>query len=73
VLDRHCADIGRDPAEIRRSVQIRYTGDDERLLHTAAEFVARNVRDLIVIVSPGPARAHGEAVAALLPRLRELG
>jgi hypothetical protein len=28
---------------------------------------------LIVIVSPGQARAHAEAAAALLPRLRELG
>jgi F420-dependent oxidoreductase-like protein len=73
VLDRHCADIGRDPAEIRRSVQIRYTGDDDALLRSAGEFVARNVRDLIVIVSPGRARAHAESVASLLPRLRELG
>jgi alkanesulfonate monooxygenase SsuD/methylene tetrahydromethanopterin reductase-like flavin-dependent oxidoreductase (luciferase family) len=73
VLDRHCADLGRDPAEIRRSVQVRYAGDDEALLQSAAEFVDRNVRDLIVIVSPGQARAHAESAAALLPRLRELG
>ena len=73
VLDRHCADIGRDPAEIRRSVQIRYVGDDDALLRSAGEFVERNVRDLIVIVSPGQARAHAEGVASLLPRLRELG
>jgi F420-dependent oxidoreductase-like protein len=73
VLDAHCADVGRDPAEIRRSVQIRYAGDGEALLRTAAAFVERNVRDLIVIVSPGQARAHAEAVAGLLPRLRELG
>jgi F420-dependent oxidoreductase-like protein len=73
VLDAHCADIGRDPAEIRRSVQIRYAGDDDALLRSAGEFVERNVRDLIVIVSPGQARAHAEAAAALVPRLRELG
>jgi F420-dependent oxidoreductase-like protein len=73
VLDAHCADVGRDPAEIRRSVQIRYAGDDDALLRSAAEFVERNVRDLIVIVSPGQARAHAEAAAALVPRLRELG
>jgi F420-dependent oxidoreductase-like protein len=72
VLDRHCADLGRDPAEIRRSVQIRYTGDDEALLRSAGEFAARNVRDLIVIVSPGQAPAQAEAVAALLPRLRDV-
>jgi F420-dependent oxidoreductase-like protein len=73
ILDAHCADVGRDPAEIRRSVQVRYSGDDEALLRSAAEFVERNVRDLIVIVSPGEARAHAERVAELLPRLRELG
>jgi alkanesulfonate monooxygenase SsuD/methylene tetrahydromethanopterin reductase-like flavin-dependent oxidoreductase (luciferase family) len=73
VLDAHCADIGRDPAEIRRSVQIRYAGDDDALLRSAAEFVDRNVRDLIVIVSPGQAREQAEAAAALVPRLRELG
>jgi hypothetical protein len=73
VLDRHCADVGRDPAEIRRSVQVRYAGDGDALLRSAAQFVDRNVRDLIVIVSPGQARAHAEAAAELLPRLRELG
>jgi hypothetical protein len=54
-------------------VQIRYAGDDDALLRSAAEFVDRNVRDLIVIVSPGQAREQAEAAAALVPRLRELG
>jgi F420-dependent oxidoreductase-like protein len=73
ILDAHCADLGRDPAEIRRSVQVRYSGEDDAFLRIAAEFVERDVRDLIVIVSPGQARAHAEAAAELLPRLRELG
>ena len=73
VLDRHCADVGRDPAEIRRSVQVRYTGDDDALLRSAGQFVDRNVRELIVIVTPGQARAHAEGAAALLPRLRQFG
>ena len=73
ILDAHCADVGRDPAEIRRSVQIRYAGDDEALLRSASEYFERNVRDLIVIVAPGEARAQAEEVAALVPRLRALG
>jgi F420-dependent oxidoreductase-like protein len=73
VLDAHCADVGRDPAEIRRSVQIRYAGDHDALLRSAAAFFERNVRDLIVIVPPGEARAHAEAAAELVPRLRQLG
>jgi F420-dependent oxidoreductase-like protein len=72
VLDRHCADVGRDPAEIRRSVQVRYAGDDDALLRSAAEFAQRNVRDLIVTLRAGQARGHADAVAALLPRLRAL-
>src|SRR6478752_6375248 len=47
ILDAHCADVGRDPAEIRRSVQIRYAGDDDALLRAAEAFVQRNIRDLI--------------------------
>ena len=73
ILDAHCAEIGRDPGEVRRSVQIRYAGDDDALLRSASAFAERNVRDLIVVVSPGQARAHAEAVAALVPRVRALG
>jgi F420-dependent oxidoreductase-like protein len=73
ILDAHCADLGRDPAEIRRSVQVRFTGDEDALLRSAQAFAERNVRDLVVVVSPGDARAHGGAVAALLPRLRAAG
>ena len=31
VLDRHCADIGRDPSEIRRSVQVRIPATPDEL------------------------------------------
>jgi alkanesulfonate monooxygenase SsuD/methylene tetrahydromethanopterin reductase-like flavin-dependent oxidoreductase (luciferase family) len=73
ILDAHCADVGRDPAEIRRSVQVRYAGDDDALLRDAEAFVQRNIRDLIIVVSPGEARAHAELAAAVVPRLRQLG
>ncbi len=73
ILDAHCADVGRDPAEIRRSVQIRYAGDEDALLRDASGYFERNVRDLIIIVAPGQARTQAEAVAALVPRLRALG
>ena len=39
VLDGHCADIGRDPAEIRRSVQIRVPADAAALVDEVAGFV----------------------------------
>jgi alkanesulfonate monooxygenase SsuD/methylene tetrahydromethanopterin reductase-like flavin-dependent oxidoreductase (luciferase family) len=73
VLDRHCADVGRDPAEIRRSVQLRFDGDAEKALRAAQEYAAVGVGDVIVMLTPGEAQAHGEIAADLLPRLRELG
>jgi F420-dependent oxidoreductase-like protein len=73
ILDAHCADVGRDPAEIRRSVQVRYTGDDDALLRSAEEFAVRNVRDLLIILAPGEAAAHAERVAGLVGRLRSVG
>jgi len=73
ILDRHCADVGRDPAEIRRSVQIRFDGDAEGTLRAVQSYAAVGVEDMIVIVMGGSAQEHAEAVADLLPRLRELG
>jgi F420-dependent oxidoreductase-like protein len=73
VVDRHCADVGRDPAAIRRSVQARYAGDDDDLLRTAAAYAARGIDDLIVILPPEDAERHAEGVARLLPQLRSAG
>jgi F420-dependent oxidoreductase-like protein len=72
VLDRHCADVGRDPAEIRRSVQLRFDGDAAALLQSVESFVAIGITDVIVMLIGGRAEAHGELVAQALPRLREL-
>ncbi len=73
VLDGHCADVGRDPAEIRRSVQIRFEGDTDALLVAVEEYVAVGVGDVIVMLMPGHAEEHGGLVAQALPRFRELG
>jgi hypothetical protein len=52
---------------------VRYDGDDDALLRSAEAFVERNVRDLIVVLAPGGARANAEAAAKLVPRLRAVG
>ena len=69
VLDGHCADIGRDPAEIRRSVQIRVPADPAALIEQVGGFVAVGVTEIILIVTGDPV-GQAERVAALLPDLR---
>ena len=71
VLDGHCADVGRDPAEIRRSVQLRVTDDVSGLLESVAPYVAVGITEFILIVTTDPV-AQAERVAALLPSLRDL-
>ena len=71
VLDRHCADIGRDPAEIRRSVQIRVPDPLEGLQEQVRDFVAVGVTEFILIGSANPV-TQAERVAAALPGLRDL-
>ncbi len=71
VLDGHCAAIGRDPAEIRRSVQIRVPADAAGLAEQVGEFLAVGVTEIILIVAADPV-AQAERVAALLPDLRAL-
>ena len=73
VLDAHCADVGRDSAEIRRSVQIRFEGDTDELARTVEAYVAVGVVDVIVMLIGGQAEAHAERAAEALPTLRELG
>jgi F420-dependent oxidoreductase-like protein len=71
VLDGHCADIRRDPAEIRRSVQIRVPADPAEITERVAGFVAVGVTEIILIVAGDPV-AQAERVAELLPELRGL-
>lgn len=71
VLDRHCGDIGRDPAEIRRSVQLRVPTRVAELVDDVRAFVAVGVTEFLLIVSTDPL-AQADRVAALLPRLRDV-
>jgi len=70
VLDRHCADIGRDPSEIRRSVQIRMPAAPDELLALAAAYAAVGVTDLLLILHAADPIAQAEQAGELLPRLR---
>jgi len=69
VLDRHCADIGRDPTQIRRSVQIRVPDTLDDLQQQVHGFVAVGITEFILIVTADPV-AQAERVANTLPHLR---
>ncbi|MEU4237897.1 LLM class flavin-dependent oxidoreductase [Actinoplanes sp. NPDC026619] len=69
VLDRHCADVGRDPATLRRGVQFPVGASPDDTLRAAGRFAAAGFTDLILMP-----RAGGlDQALELLPRLRELG
>ena len=51
VLDGHCADVGRDPAEIRTAVNVGLCQDDEAL-HAQFGGLAEGVRPGVLIGSP---------------------
>jgi F420-dependent oxidoreductase-like protein len=75
VLDRHCADVGRDPADIRRTVQLRLrehpTADLPRLVE---QYAAVGVTEFVVVLSSREAAPRElDAVAAALPALRAAG
>jgi F420-dependent oxidoreductase-like protein len=74
ILDQHCADVGRDPGQIRRSVQFRVGVDQlDQVRATAEGYVKVGVTDFLLIVHSADPVAFGEQLAAQLPSLRELG
>jgi alkanesulfonate monooxygenase SsuD/methylene tetrahydromethanopterin reductase-like flavin-dependent oxidoreductase (luciferase family) len=77
-LDGYCADIGRDPAAIRRLAQIRWNGtDSEPLFESCARWLEAGCTEQIIYLDtqvldpPGITRA-AEATANVLPELRRL-
>jgi alkanesulfonate monooxygenase SsuD/methylene tetrahydromethanopterin reductase-like flavin-dependent oxidoreductase (luciferase family) len=72
ILDRHCEDVGRDPATIRRATQLALPADADETMRVAESFVQAGFSDIIFMPLQG-GLARVEATAALLPRLRTLG
>lgn len=53
VLDAHCAEVGRDPASITRSMQLRVDSSDlPGARDTLRQFIAAGATHLVVYVSP---------------------
>jgi F420-dependent oxidoreductase-like protein len=71
VLDRHCAEVGRDPAAIRRTIQMRYAGDPDDALRTCEEMRGLGFEDVIFTLKVDAGRRLADEVAEkILPRLR---
>lgn len=72
VLDEHCAKVGRDPATIRRSSQLRADNEDG-ILRIADTVIRAGFTELMIFpFAGGDLRLGVERAAALIPRIREL-
>jgi F420-dependent oxidoreductase-like protein len=72
VLDQHCADIGRDPAEIKRSVQPRFdSADPAAMVDLLHAYMDAGFTENIIYVPPGgdPVRAAEIAAERVLPEI----
>jgi alkanesulfonate monooxygenase SsuD/methylene tetrahydromethanopterin reductase-like flavin-dependent oxidoreductase (luciferase family) len=76
-LDEACAKIGRDPAEIRRTVQLAAGGDPAELIARIHGFAQAGFSEVIVMLSGGsmptasdPVRTAALVAEQVLPELR---
>jgi F420-dependent oxidoreductase-like protein len=73
VLDRHCAETGRDPGEIRRSVQARLPAAPGEAVSLAEAYAAVGITDILLVLTASDPVAQAEQTAELLPHLRTAG
>ncbi len=77
VLRRHCDDLGRDPATIRKTMLYRgsalATGDTDEFVAEAGDYAKVGI-DALIVVPPGdrPAAWITEVCGPAVPRLAEL-
>jgi hypothetical protein len=69
VLYQHCADIGRDPAEILLSSHVQYTGDPAQTAATAAALGEAGAQLGIVTMRPPHTAAALEPLANALSQV----
>jgi F420-dependent oxidoreductase-like protein len=74
LLDQYCEDIGRDPAEIRRAVQVPLPADSGDAVRVTGTYLAAGFGDVILMLHGRGDSVIGaaEEAAALLPLLRAL-
>ena len=72
-LDDACGAIGRDPSEIRRSIQHAWDGQDRsQLLEQSARYFEGGFTEQIFMLDPPKALMLADRLAEALPELRQL-
>jgi F420-dependent oxidoreductase-like protein len=73
LLDEACGAVRRDPAEIRRSIQFGWDGEDRReLLELSAGYLELGVTEQVVYLRGDEPERLAEKIADALPDLRKL-
>ena len=73
MLEEACRAVGRDPSEIRRSIQFGWGGEDRhQLVELCAQFLELGVTEQVIYLRGGRPEALAEKVAEALPDLRKL-
>jgi len=73
VLDQRCAEVGRDPGQVRRSVQVRVPTAHRDLIALADGYRAVGVTEILLLLVGEDPVGQARQVAELLPDLRALG
>jgi len=72
-LDEACGDIGRDPSEVRRSIQLSWDGADRsRLLQQSARYFELGFTEQVLMLDPPKAVMLADKLAEALPDLRQV-
>jgi F420-dependent oxidoreductase-like protein len=73
-LGEACGEVGRDPSEIRRSIQYSWDGQDRsRLLEQSARYFELGFTEQIFMLDPTKAIVLANKLAEALPELRNAG
>jgi F420-dependent oxidoreductase-like protein len=71
-LEEACAAVGRDPSEIRRSIQFGWDGKDRReLIELSAQLLEQGVTEQVIYLRGESPEALAEKIAEALPDLRK--
>ena len=74
MLDEACDAVGRNPSEIRRSIQFGWDGVDRgQLLDLCAQYLELGVTEQVIYLRGAQPVALAEKIADALPDLRKLG